>query len=209
MSNSQNQTLAAFNHNVAAVILTFGKFKNRPMREVDQGYLEWMVHGAKQGKRSGNLPYRKGTSWEVLAELELARRGITPINSIVSDGQDSAVINIDDDAYVPTESRSVTQAEVKTAADFKTRVHPAVIDAASRSNVILKEFLLRTDKSFGLYTWLADLTKEAIQLGTRSWTEAFWGDTVKYEYMRLVFSVNLKAGCVTLVNLELAHYTAV
>jgi len=118
--------------------ILFGKHKGISLSELPVDYLAWM---ASEGRR--NSVIWSGRNWTDLARGELARRSV--------DG-DLSGINFDDLEDLEN---------IKNVSKFMVE-WDAVNEA---SKLLLKEFIIRSDKEKGIYTWLRALTEEMFNLG--------------------------------------------
>lgn len=158
--------------------LNFGKHKGEKLSKIPEDYLNWLVHGIKEG--GGTTLIIGGRNWSQWAEQELARRkNGSPVESLSMETEGP-----EDKPFHMTASTPVS-------------VAPPAIDDGSL--LLLKEFVLRTNKADGFYTWLRDLAKEA---GRNGKTTAGSGESERcFRYMGVEFIVQR--------NLNQASYSVV
>lgn len=163
--------------------LNFGRYRGTALGDVDQSYLEWMA-GLKLS--AATPPIKGGLNWTNLANQELERRQKAPFKAeqpFYTGSDPPWVVREEvsqrDEAVTASETtisletlRNNTSTQIKGMAEEEVLPHLEVLihldSLNSASLLLIREFILRSDKSEGLVEWLTQVAREAIKHGKGS-----------------------------------------
>lgn len=133
---------------IAEYVLTFSQHKGKKVKEVDPGFMDWLI---TKTKRDGEDFYHKGVNWS-----EIFRQYRADPSSVYKKAQELPSI----DLGIPG---AENQPPVGETLFF---LRDGGIDSASK--VLLKAFVLRKDQFKGFATWLKDYLSEAVTYGSKA-----------------------------------------
>lgn len=166
-------------------VITFGKHKGMKLSQLETGYLVWMSQQVGGGIENG--PWKS----LALAELERRKTGRALVKIRVADAwMDEGKVSLE----------GLAQSGYLEGGTLPVKTYAVTWEAVDCASLgLLKEFVLRTDKSQNLTSWLRGLAEEVIRHGC---LKDSGNETSTYQYIGVLFEfeVNVAARTFKLVR---------
>lgn len=164
--------------------ITFGKWKNHRLEQVDGDYLLWLTNQkvGDFGAYIGAVPAPEA------AKRELQRRKKGGISTAISDLDGNVSMGITVEEEEPKINSPVASDRFLHRSD-PIQISMKSIDDALKIDPLLKDYIQKRTHQLTFSKWLIDLSKEAIGQGSQ--VPHLDPDFANFRYLDLVFTYHL------------------